>query len=169
MKVEVQLSGLDGVLDTLKRLPPELVSRNGGLVRAALRRGAMVLVNQARINFRAAVALPGKTGITDTTGFTEKNIVAKRRRMMPGVNGERYVVTVNYKPHPNNHKFRKSVLRANDIAFMMEAGTSKQEPTPWLLPAFKSKAEEAIRTVELSLVKAVDRVLRKIAKGGLGK
>jgi len=169
VKMELQLDGLDGVLDTLKRLPPELASRNGGLVRAALRRGAMVIVKQARINFKAAVALPGKTGITDTTGFTEKNIVAKRRRMIPGVSGERAVVTVNYVYHPNKHSYRGDFIRANDIAFIMESGSSKQAPTPWLVPAFKTKAAEAIRTTEDALVKAIDRVLRKIAKGGLSK
>jgi hypothetical protein len=169
MKVELELTGLNGVLDTLKRLPPELTSRNGGLVRAALRRGAMVIVKQARINFKAAVALPGKTGITDTTGFTEKNIVTKRRRMIPGVNGERAVVTVNYVHHPNKHSYRGGFIRANDIAFIMEAGSSKQEATPWLVPAFKAKAVEAIRTTEDALIKSVDRVLRKIAKGGLSR
>jgi len=50
MKVEVQLEGLQGVLETLKALPSELVSRNGGPVRSALRKGALVIFKQANSN-----------------------------------------------------------------------------------------------------------------------
>lgn len=186
MKVEMKLVGLDGVLATLKGLPPEIVSRRGGPVRGALRKGAMIIVNQARANFRAAVAQPGKTGITDTTGFTEKQIVAKRKNPPPGVNGEKYIVSVNYVEHPSGRasrrksraapdtkrKARKRVakaIRANDIAFMMEYGTSKQAATPWLRPAFLSRAQEAIETTERELLKGIDRIVRKLAAQNKGK
>lgn len=170
MKLEVQLRGLDGVLETLKRLPPEVVSKKGGPVLASLRKGARVLVKQSRDNFRAAVAMPGKTGITDTTGFTEKQIVSKRRRMPSGQKGERIVVTVNPKPHPTSKgKYRGRTIRANDIAFIMEAGNSKQPATPWLRPAFAAKSQEALRTVERDLVVRVDRIVKKLAAQNEGK
>lgn len=169
MRVDVKLTGLDGVLDTLKSLPPELVSKRGGVARSALRKGAMVIVKQARSNFAAAVAQAGKTGITDTTGFTERQIVAKRRRPPSSMKGEKFVVTVNPKPHPNGNIFRNHALQANDIAFVMEAGSSKQAATPWLRPAFESKAEEAIRTVESELLSGVDRAVKKLAAQNKGK
>lgn len=186
MKVEMQLQGLDGVVSLLKSLPPELVSKNGGVVRAALRKGAMVIQKQARANFKSAVSQPGKTGITDTTGFTEKQIVIKRKRPPPGVNGEKFIVSVNYVEHPSGgasrrksraaadtkRKARKrasNVIRANDIAFMMEYGTSKQEATPWLRPAFASRAQEAIQVTERELLTRLDRIVAKLAAQNKGK
>lgn len=183
--VKLNLTGLDGVLNLLKSLPPELVSKRGGPVLAALRRGALVIRNQARANFAVAVAQPGLTGITDTTGFTEKQIVIKRRNPPTGVNGEKLVITVNPKPHPGGRLYKRKsravegkrktkgptarAIRANDIAFIMEVGTSKQPATPWLRPAFQAKAEESIRTIESELVKGVDRVVKKLASQNKGR
>lgn len=186
MKVEVKMTGLEGVLDTLKSLPPEVVSKKGGPARAALRKGAMVIVKEAKKNFAAAVAQPGKSGVTESTGFTEKNIIAMRKIPLGGVKGERYIVTVAGKPHPSGHEYtRKSrrkadskrkvrsrkarQLMANDVAFMMEYGTSNQAATPWLRPAFAAKASEAIYTVERELIKGIDRVVKKLAAQNKGK
>jgi len=168
--VTLQLHGLDGVLDLLRKLPPEVVSKGGGPVRRAAFKGIKVIRQQARANFRAAVAQAGITGITDTTGFTEKNIIAKRKAPRGGVKGERYILTVRPKKHPSGQKLGKRVIQANDIAFIMETGSSTQPATPWLRPAFAAKAEEAIRTVERELPKEIDRIVRKLSKsgGGLG-
>ena len=162
MKVEMKLEGLDGVLDALKKLPPEVVSKNGGPVRKALRKGAMVLVKQARSNFAGAVQQVGKSGITDTTGFTEKQIIARRGKIKGGTKGERQVVTVRGVPHPGGNIFRGKPIQANDIAFLMEAGSSKQPATPWLRPAFAAKAPEAISTVTQELPKEIGRIVRKL-------
>lgn len=164
--VELKLTGLDGVLDTLKQLPPEVVSKRGGVVRAALRKGAMVLVKQARANFRAAVAEVGKSGITDTTGFTERQIVVRRRPPPGGVNGEYMLVTVRSVKHPSGNLFRKRPIKTNDIAFIMEAGSAKQPATPWMRPTFAQKAQEAVRTTEDELVKRVDMLAQRLLKQG---
>jgi hypothetical protein len=169
MKAEFDIKGLDGVLEMLQQLPPEIASKNGGIVRRALRKGAMVLVTQGRANFRRAVEQPGATGITDTTGFTEKQIVAKRRKMPGGMKGEKFVVTVNYVLHPNGNKYRGRAIRANDIAFTMEAGSSKQAATPWLRPAFDAKARTAIETATSELIRGIDRAVKKLAAKNKGR
>lgn len=185
MKFEVKLTGLEGCLETLKSLPPEIVSVKGGPVRAALAKGALVILKEAKANFRKAVELPGKSGITITSGFTEKNIVMRRKAPFPGVNGERYVITVAGKKHPNENLVRRKSrstgkrknragpkerpVQANDIAFMMEYGTSKQAATPWLRPAFNAKAHEAITTVESELVRRIDLIVKKLAAQNQGR
>jgi len=190
MKIELQIQGLNGVLKTLQELPPEVVSKNGGVVRGAARKGAMVLQKQARANFKAAVAMPGKTGVTKTTGFTEKNIVTIRKKTIGNVNGERFIVGVRYEAHPSgtmleksrsyairsNSKKRRATTRktktknikANDIAFMMEYGTSKQEATPWLRPAFEAKKQEAMNVAISDLKSRIDKVVAKLAKRNAG-
>lgn len=179
MKTETKMTGLDGVLELLQKLPPEIASKRGGPVRVAVRKAAQVMLLQARANFTAAVSLPGKTGVTNSTGFTAKQIVMKRKLPRNGVRGERFIVSVNYAKHPNGKALEKSrpyrrkrtskmtvtkLLRANDVAFMMEYGTSKQPATPWLRPAFESRKEEALLVMQTEVRKAVDRAVKKLAK-----
>lgn len=179
MKTEAKMTGLDGVLELLQKLPAEVASKRGGPVRIAVRKAAQVILLQARANFAAAVALPGKTGITNSTGFTAKQIVMKRKLPRNGELGERFIVSANYVKHPKGHVLEKArpylrkrsskmtvtkPLRANDVAFMMEYGTSKQPATPWLRPAFESRKEEALLVMQTEVRKAVDRAVKKLAK-----
>jgi HK97 gp10 family phage protein len=163
MKVEMNLSGLDGVLNMLQKLPAEVVSKNGGPVRKVLRKAARLIQKEAKASFASAVAQVGVSGITDSTGFTERQIIVKKGKY--GGKGERQVVTVKYgQAHPSGGKFRGRPIFANDIAFIMEAGTSKQPATPWIRPAFVAKAAAAIRLVETELPKEVERIAARLAK-----
>lgn len=160
----IQISGLDEAVRMLEQLPKEIVSKNGGPVRAALRKAAMVIVNEARAGFDRAVALPGRSGITDSTGFTTKNIVAKRRNPPDGINGEKFVITVNSKVHPGGRIYNKKPIKTNDIAFIMEQGSAFQPATPWLRPAFNKKAEESIRVFEKELLPQIERFAQRYLK-----
>jgi len=163
MKADVQISGVEGVLAMLQRLPPEVVSKRGGPVRKVLRRAATLIRKEAQSRFRVAVAGVGKTGITDTTGFTEKRIIVRKAKYAQ--KGERMVVTVRYgQPHPSGNRFRGRVIFANDIAFIMEAGTSKQPATPWMRPAFAAKASDAIALVERDLPREIERIATRLAR-----
>jgi len=185
MKVDVKLEGLDGVLKTLQSLPPEVVSKRGGPVRLSLAKGARVLRNEAQKNLRTSIEAPGKTKITNRTGFTEKNVVAMRKDPPVGMKGERFIVTVRPVNHPSARRVKRTSRRsakskrkvrarkerqvqANDIAFMFEFGTSQQEPLPWLKPAFLSKASESIEVVRTDLISRVDRIVRKLAAQNSG-
>lgn len=162
MKTEVKLSGLDGVLGALKSLPPEVVSKGGGPVRAALRRGAVVIRNQARTNLQASIDAAGKSGITESTGQTAQQVIIRRRRPPPGTKGERYVVSVRYKPHATSRGiYRGRTIHYNDIAFILEAGTSMMPALPWMQPAFDAKAPEALATIERELPRAILRIAKK--------
>lgn len=168
MKMRMEVKGLAGSLAMLQKLPAEVVSKNGGPVRRALRKGARVIQAEAKLRFRLAVAQVGKSGITDSTGFTESMIIVRKGKFAG--KGERQVVTVRYgQAHPSGQKFRGRPIYANDIAFIMEAGTSNQPATPWAKPAFVAKAAEAIATVERELPRDIERIAAKLAKAGGGR
>lgn len=169
MKAEITLEGLDGVLKTLQSLPHEVTAKRGGVVLRALRTGARVIQKEARTNFARNISTAGKTGINWGTGFTQKNIITKRGRMTNGVKGEKVIVTVRQALHPSGNRFRKKPLQANDLAFAMEYGTSKQAAEPWIRPAFAAKAEQAARTVESDLLKQIAKVVAKLAAQNKGK
>lgn len=175
MKVEVKMTGLDGVLDTLRRLPPEVVSKRGGPVRRALAKGARLIRDQARANVRAIVEEPNKDGRpSQSTGALAKAIIATRGKPPAGMRGERYIVWLGklIRQYANTrHNVRKQrVGKEYDVeppqfyGRFLEYGTSRMRPHPWLRPAFEANAKRAIETIETELIKDIDRIVRKLAK-----
>lgn len=166
MKVEMQLSGLNGVLDTLRSLPPAVVSKRGGPVRAALRKGALVIHRQELANLQAVTANTTDAGVRESTGFLAKNVVVTRGKAPAGGNGERYLVRVRRKGYPDRTGKTVTTLAA---AQLLEYGSSKQPAEPWIRPAFLSRAPEAIATVERELLAGIDRIVKRLAAMNKGK
>ena len=162
MKVEVKLTGLEGVLDTLKSLPPELVSKRGGPVLAALKKGAKVIQLQEKANLRAAIAHTTVDAKAESTGLLEKNLIVSRGKAPTNGNGERVLVRIKRKTYPGRSGKPVTTLKT---AHLLEYGSSTQPAEPWIRPAFATKAEEAIRTVERELLAGIARVVAKLSKG----
>jgi HK97 gp10 family phage protein len=166
MKVEMQLSGLDGVLDTLRSLPPEVVSKRGGPVRAALRKGAVVIHKQELANLQAVTANMTEAGLRASTGFLAKNVVVTRGRAPTSGKGERYLVRVRRKSYPDRKGKGVTTLAT---AQLLEYGSSHQPAEPWIRPAFQSRAGEAIQTTQRELLAGIDRIVKKLAAKNRGK
>lgn len=160
--VEMKLTGLDGVLETLKQLPAEVVSKRGGPVLAALKKGAKVIQQQEKANLRAVIAATKDGAKAESTGLLEKNVVVTRGKAPSDGNGERVLVRVKRKSYPKKTGKAVTTLKT---AHLLEYGSSHQPAEPWIRPAFASKAEEAIRTVERELAAGVNRIVAKLAKG----
>lgn len=154
------------MLRLLQRLPYEVVTKRGGPVRKAVRKGALVIRNEARAQFTARTQTPGKTGVNYGTGFTAKHIILKRRPPYQG-KGERFIVTVRPAEHFNNHKIGKGKkpLRANDAAFLMEYGSTHQPAEPWLRPTFETKRQQAADTMVATLRTELDRIVARLGAG----
>ena len=155
VKTELKLTGVDGVLDLLKKLPPDVVSRRGGPVKTALRKGAVVIFKQAKTNLQQS------TAGDDSTGLLLQNLVVTRGKEPTGTKGERYLVRVRRK----SYQRRGKPVTTLKTAQLLEYGSVQQPAEPWLVPAFKARAAEAIRTAETELVKAIDRAVKKLSKG----
>lgn len=165
--VAIKLTGLDGVLDTLRQLPAEVVSKRGGPVLAALKKGAKVIQQQEKANLRAAINQG--TAEAETTGLLEKNVVVTRGKAPNDGNGERVLVRVRRVAY-NGDKLKKGEKVGKRVttlktANLLEYGSSHQPATPWIRPAFAAKAEEAIRTVEKELLDRIKRITTKLSKG----
>lgn len=163
MTETVKLQGADGVLNMLRQLPAEVVSKRGGPVRAALRKGAKVIQMQEIANLNAATA-SGNT----STGLLAKNVVVTRGKAPTDGKGERYLVRIRRKGYPNRSagKGKKtSGVTTLKSAQLLEYGSSHQPAEPVIRPAFKSKAQAAITVATASLVEAVDRIAKRLLKG----
>lgn len=167
MKVEMKLSGLDGVLDTLRQLPPEMVSKNGGPVRSALRKGALVIHAQEKVNLQAVVANATSSGKRESTGLLLQNLIVSRGKAPSSGKGERFLVRFRRKSYPV--KGRGKAATTYKTAQLLEYGSSHQPAEPFIRPAFEAKAREAITTVELEMAKGVARVIKKLARQNKAK
>ena len=166
MKMELNLSGVDGVLDTLRSLPAEVVSKRGGPVKSALRKGAQVIQRAAKANLQAAITGTGDDGRRLSSGLLIKNLVVTRGKSPMGGKGERYLVRVRRKAYPDRSGKPVTTLLAAQI---MEYGSVKQAPQPWLRPAASAKAQEAVNVATAELTKAIDRVVKKLAAQNKGR
>jgi HK97 gp10 family phage protein len=141
MKTELKLTGLDGVLELLKKLPPEVVSKNGGPVRAALRKGAVVILKQEKANLQAVTNNATDEDKKLSTGFLLQNVIVSRGKAPTGSKGERALVRVRRKTYPGAGRTGKPVTTLQ-TANLLEYGSSQQPAEPWIRPAFAATRRE---------------------------
>lgn len=156
----MKISGLAGVLETLKALPPEIVSKKGGPVKLSLAKGARLLRDEAIKNLRA-------TANPDIeTQLLVDNVIATRGKAPAGGKGERYLVRVKRKTYPRNDKEAVTTHKTGQIK---EYGSVNQAAEPWLRPAVQNKGPEVVTVITDDLIRRIDRTVKKIAKQNTGK
>jgi HK97 gp10 family phage protein len=176
MSVQFNIEGMDNVLNLLQQLPAEVVSKRGGVVRKALRKGAVVIQKQAKINVGKIIAEPNLGGRDNvSTGLLQNSIVVTRGKYLGGIKGERYLVWLGSfkRTYANTkHNVRKrragteyNVENPNFYGRFLEYGTVKMRPHPWLRPAFAEKRIEAINVVQRDMVAQLDKLAKKYLKG----
>jgi len=169
MKVSVDVKGLEGVLDTLRGLPAEIVSKRGGPVKLALAKAARVIRDQAAVNLSEAIAMNGD----ESTGLLEQNLVVTRGKEPTGTKGERYLVRIRRKAYDGAKisKRQKAGKRVttHKTASLLEYGSSHQPATQWLRPAVKQKGEEAINVFKTDLSRRIDATVKKLAQQNKGR
>lgn len=159
----IRIEGLAGVLDLLKQLPPEIVSKSGGPVKLALRDAANVLRDEARRNVNRIVTEPNVDGLpTDSTGLLEKNIVSGRSKPASGVKGERFAVRIRRKPYAVASG--QKPVSTPQVGRLLEYGTEKMQPHAWLRPAFDSKKAEAVRVFVDGVNKRTAAVVKRLER-----
>lgn len=151
----IKLTGVDNVLKMLQSLPADVVSKRGGPVKTALRKGANVIAKQMRANLTAV------TAGDESTGLLLKNLIVSRGKSPSGGKGERYLIRFRRKSYAGR---KGKVVTTLKTAQLLEYGSSKQPPESFIRTAFSSRAREAIETIERELVTAVDALATKYLK-----
>lgn len=157
--MQIKVEGMAELAKALKALPAEIAGKNGGPLRKAIGRAAVVIRDDARR--RAPV----------DTGNLRDNIIAVRKRKSPqGTEG--YFVEVRRKrrkyanTRANRRKGRvgKTYESLGEAYYGMfvELGTAKMPAQPFLRPAFESKKVEAVETFRVELAKGIDQAARKL-------
>ena len=159
MKLEMTLTGVDGILKTLKSLPPEIVSKRGGPVKLALAKGARFLRDKAKANLTSQIAKNGD----ESTGLLLQNVISSRGKPPFDGKGERYLVRVKRK------SYNKGKATTLQTANLLEYGSEHQPATPWLRPALNAHGRETINIVVDDLKNRIDKVIAKLAQQNSGK
>lgn len=165
MKVEIKLSGVDGIIKTLRSLPPEIVSKRGGPVKLALAKGARVIRDEAKKNLLASIAINGDV----STGLLAKNLIVSRGKPPHSGNGERYLVRVKRKTYEKPEGSKGRPVTTLKTAHLLEYGSQNQPATPWLRPAFFSARQKATDIVINDLKSRIDKIVAKLAKQNASK
>lgn len=161
MKMEMKIEGVAGLLQTLQSLPPEVVSKRGGPVKLALAKGARMLRDQAKDNFRRSAAVGG----ADSTDTTVNSIIASRGKAPTGTKGERQLVRVKRKAFVNAHGAKTTTRKA---AQLMEYGSARQPAIPWLRPAVQRRGSQIIDTITEDLLKRLNQITKRLAAKNKG-
>lgn len=160
LKAEVKIEGADRILDMLRALPPEVVSKRGGPVKLSLAKGARFLRDRAKENLRRQIAR-GPT--TRSTGGLEERVISSRGKAPFGGKGERYLVRVRKRDYVNADGVKTNPLMT---ANLLEYGSGHQPAYPWLRPAVLVYGEKVIQMVTKDLGDRVEKLARKLARGG---
>ena len=157
MKTTLNFTGLDELMDTLNRLPENVVSKRGGPVKLALKKGAK-LIRDAEV--QRLQALLNEQGNNDTTGLLIKNIIASRGKKPANSRGERYVVRIKRRMYPSkaNQKERVSTIKTAQI---FEYGSEHQPARSFIRTAFLDTAEKAINVIRDDLTSRIQKLVRK--------
>lgn len=164
MAVEaVRIEGLEGVLKTLKSLPPEVVSKRGGPVRFALRKAAVLIQKQAIVNLDHITATPNEGDLPhESTGLLKANVMVTRGKAPAGGKGETFRVRIRNKPYPQVGNAKK--VTTAQVGRLLEYGTSKRQPYPWIRPAFESKKNQALSVFTTEVVKKIAQIQKKLER-----
>lgn len=151
-----RIEGLEGVMRTLEELPPEIVSRRGGPVRSALRKASKLLVEESRAQIDQITAQHGD----DSTGLLRQNVVTVRDSRMSG--GERYFVRIRRKQYPQDHAGKP--VNTRQVGAMLEHGTEKRPPMPWMRRAFELRKHQAAQFFAQEINAQLGRIVRRLAR-----
>lgn len=159
------LRGLDDVLAKLKSLPPEIVSRRGGPVKSALRKGGNVVRDEWRSQVQRIVDTPNADDLpSKSIGLLKKSIIATRHpRPHEFQANEAYTVRIKGKQfYP---PVRGERVSAGQVGKLLEIGTERRAAMPWATPGYMASRQRALDTVVTELSKGVQRVIRKLERG----
>lgn len=153
----VEVKGLDGVLRMLKALPPELVSKKGGVVLASLRKGANVIKKEWKEQVQRILDEPNHGGADyKSTGTYQKAISTTRVRKPKKLGGDE-AVRVRVKPlvYPDGDP-------VGLVAGVLEHGSETMSAKAPMRKAFDAKSDEALQAVVKGMNDGIAKVIKKL-------
>lgn len=157
-KETTRVHGLDELLKTMSELPPRIVSKGGGPVRASLRKAGVVFQKQYKANIRAITDEPNKDGSTPQTSHSWENSVIVSRGKPTGFKGEIFRVRLKRGARAPNG------ARVNTYAAVQEYGDETHRALSPFRRAFDAKKGDALSTFATEMQKRVAAAVKKAGR-----
>lgn len=162
----VTISGLKETLAALDDLRQQISAsgvkvKGANPLRAALRQGANVIMRQARANVDAIVAIPNIGGRDLSTGSLKRAIKVRRpnRRFWRAQHDEVARIYIDHKTRYPVSRAGTKYNRTNDVGMMLEFGTERRAPMPFMRPAFETKKVAAAQTFRVEFERRVNQLI----------
>lgn len=156
LRTELQITGVEGVIATLRSLPSEVVSKRGGPVKLALAKGARFLRDKEKLALQAQI----KAGDdSESTGLLMENIIASRGKAPTSGKGERYLVRVKRKMYPGRKGEQVSTLKS---AQLKEYGSEKQTAAPFIRNTAAAYAQQTVNIITSDLDRRIQLLVTKL-------
>lgn len=154
-----EIQGLDNFLTLASQLPKELVSKNGGVVLSALRKGGAVMRESIRAEYQRIIDEPNVAGEYRSTGVLIKSVSARRARR-PGALGGNEALIVGVAGRQKYPDGTKVAL----VAGVLEVGTETIEANAPVRKAFDASKDAALSAVVKGAIEGIDRAVKKLNK-----
>lgn len=161
--MELKVEGVAEIARRLRALPPELGSKGGGPIRAALFAAMRLIRDDARLRAPrdsgnlVANIIGYRHRDPKRAGATERYDVGMRRGTRRYANNVR-----NRRKQRAGQKFRTA--GAAYYGRFLELGTAKMDARPFLRPAFESNKEAAVEAFRARFLRAVEAAEKKLAR-----
>lgn len=148
-----RITGLDGIEAMLRQLPSKVEQE--GVVVKALRAGAEVIHDQAKVNLIA-------DGSVDTGLLANTMHIGRKADQRPGE------VVVSLKPSSKRTmvvrkgKSKPTPARPSKYAGFVEKGTEHSPARPFMRPALDEKGQKAVEAIRDTALKGIADVARKL-------
>lgn len=161
-----RIEGLDVLLETLRRMPPELIKGARSPVAFGMRRGANVIRDDARSRAPKASGEMAKSIAT-------RRANARQRRKAKSATGADEYFTVGIAPrrgrYSNTRRNRGQGRVGKSYDFdgwtyywkFLEFGTYKMAARPFLSPAGEAKGPEAAKVIAENIREGIDRIAKR--------
>lgn len=155
----IEIKGLAGVLSMLKKLPPELVSKRGGVVLSGLRKGGNVIRKAWRQEIQRVIDTPNAAGNDDqSTGLYQKSLLVSRMRDPKRKGADEGVVV-----RPKRAKYPDGDT-VGKIAGLLETGTESAPAFAPMRKAFDSAKTAALEAVVKGINDGIQKAVKKLDK-----
>lgn len=154
----VDIRGVDGIVKTLRSLPAEVVSKNGGPVKLSLAKGARYLRDREREALKRVISSDWLDG--ESTGLLERSIIATRGKAPTGTRGERYLVRIKRAIYK---RAASKPVTTQAVAYWKEYGTENQPARSFIRSTVMQHGERTVRIIVDDLRVRIDRTVKKLA------
>lgn len=157
---DIKLTGVDNVVNMLRTLPAEVVSKRGGPVKTWLRKGAKYLQGKVLVRLEHVTSNATTHPDRENTQTLKRSSIVSRGKAPTDGKGERYLVRWKRVTYDRAGK----PVTTHKTAQLLEYGSAEQPAEPFIRPTVQAEGEATIGLITNGLAADIDRIAQRLLK-----